>query len=164
MLWNKNAKLVILFFWVFGLLIGGQFCRGDPAMISSLMHTAMAGCVSIVGLFCVLFLPLFVAALAVYRSIPVLLLVAIGGKAISFGFVFTSVDTWLGNASWLIRFFLLFTDCVGIAALIWLSLRHASHRLPSFWVDLTGCICICLMAATIDYWLISPFAASLVHG
>lgn len=160
--YHKNAAYIVLFLWVIGVSVGRQFCRGDPDAISVLMRTALECRVSIVGLFCMLFLPQIFNAFAIYRRMPVIVFAMVLWKAICFGFVFAAIGITYTNASWLVRFLLLCSDCVGIACCIWLFLRHGTQmRRPSFSVDFIGCICLCFAAGVIDYFLISPFAAAL---
>jgi len=162
--WCRYAYCIILFIWVIGLSVGTQFCRGDPALVSSLMRAALESHVSIVGLFCVLFLPLMFSALAVYKSSPWLLLLTVAAKAICFGFAFTAVGYAFENAAWIVRILLLFSDFVGIVLLLWFSLRHSPRQRASFLSDLTGCICVGFLTGAIDLGLISPFAVALIKG
>lgn len=159
--WRKNASAVYIICWALSLLVGRQMSGGLPEECVSWMRMAAFEPVSIVSLLITTVPSLLITALAANKHIPSLMLLVGTMKAIGFGFVYSAIGICWGSAAWLVRFFLLFSDGIGVLALLWFAIRHISYRGSSIIRDLTYGVCICGMACVIDYWLISPFAVML---
>lgn len=147
--------------WTAGLLIGTLFAaRGNPSC-SSMMRLA-AGCrASIVGLAAAAVLPFLLAAYAALFSRPALLLAVCGCKAFCLCSVACLTVGAFGSAGWLIQPLLQFTGLCTAPLLCWFCLRHLSGAAPTLRRDLRICIFLALLAAGIDYTVVSPFLARL---
>lgn len=149
--------LFLLFFWLFGLLIGFSlylFCEPSTA---TLMRSVSFQPVSIVGFLIVIFFPLFLCSFSVFINSPVIYLIVCFLKIISFGFAFAAISMQFESASWLYRFLIMFSDHCVLVLLLTAYIRIFSYfRLVNkreflfFWF-------LGLLIAAADYWVISPF-------
>ena len=153
---RRNANMVILAAcFLAGFVLGIRMSHGAELSVS-LMRSALYGTVSIVGLLAVLLLPFLFSALAVYFSKSQLLYGIAFLKAFLFAFIATAVSSVFGNAGWLARFLILFSDSLNLP-LLWLYwLRHIPGKRAYQAADaMVLACCICLVGIA-DYILIMP--------
>lgn len=149
----------LAFFFVLGLFSGGYlFLRADDSL-TSLMGRALSCRVSIVSLASVLFLPFLFSAFAVYVSRPGLFRLIAYCKALSLSYVSLGVLEAFGHGGWLALPLLMFSDLCALP-LLWLYwLRHLEPG-PRGNGNLRFAIWL-LFAGSVDYFIVSPFVASL---
>lgn len=147
--------------WTAGLLIGTLFAaRGDNSCFS--MMRPAAGCrASIVGLTVAAVLPFLLAAYAAFISRPGFLLAVCGCKAFCLGYIGCLAGNAFGSAGWLIQPLLQFTSLCTAPLLCWFCFRNLSGSAPTVGRDLRICIFPAILAAGIDYTVVSPFLAKL---
>ena len=156
-----GCKLLLLIFWFAGLILGIAYTyRAQP--FASLMRSAVSGSVSIVGLGAVLFLPylLTVSTVCFFRSIY--LIPVAFCKAFAYGVCAACVEVAFGEAGWLIRLLLLFSDTASLPVLLWLWLRCLDNnriaRKQAF-LKSAGALAI---IGVVDYMVIAPFLDSVL--
>lgn len=161
--WRKGSTVFLAFFWCFGLVCGILTYFSADTVFSSLMRRTLTGSVSIVSLLGVPILPFLFSAFAVFISEPRLLVLVSFGKAFLFSFVSLGVIQAFGSAGWLIRWLLMFSNCMSVPVLYWFWQRHISAVRPVKIMDLVCFLCIGLLIGSIDYCMISPFLARLIE-
>ena len=123
---RKWDKFILAFSWVLGLMVGGIMFRYGGGNLVSVMPLAARSQPSIFGLLACALFPLLLCAYAVYIGIPLLLYGICFLKAVAFAYLSQAVFTAFGNAGWLLRWLLLFTDTFAAAALYHYCHRHIS--------------------------------------
>ena len=153
---GRNVPTVLLVACFFAGFIPGIRMSCKAAFSFSLMRGAMDSAVSIVSALCVLLLPLFFSALAVYFSKPKLLYGIAFLKAFTFAFVSAGITSGFGSAGWLARRLLMFSDSLSLP-LLWLYwLRHIPGKgvfQPADTILIASCMGFIGFA---DHVLISP--------
>lgn len=159
----KNNHFMIAFslFWSAGVLAGfGLFLMCKPFVFLQ-MRSAVLQPVSIVGLFCTIFLPLLCTYISVLINKPIIILVICFIKAASFCFSLLWVTVLYDSASWLLYMLFMFSDSCFLLMLFLLWLRYPyccdskSKRVFCFSTMLG------LLIAFGDYFVISPFLIEL---
>lgn len=152
------CRRILPFAWSIGLVSGIAFGHCTES-IASLMRGAMFCDVSIVGLCAVVFLPYLLTAFAVFFSRSAFLLLLAFSKAFFLGACSAAVDCAFGDAGWLIRLLLLFSDWASIPVIYWLWLRCFRVEKESLYSAFTGVLVILILIGSFDYWFIAPFLA-----
>lgn len=161
-LWRRGCRFFLACFWLSGFLCGISVYLSAGRTLVSLMRSTLLVSVSIVGMLCVTTLPFLLSAFAVFLSRPVLLLPICFEKAFLFAFVSIGIIQAYGSAGWLLRWFLLFSDCTSVPMLYWFWLRHISGDRP---LDGLGVALMCalgLLIGSVNYSVIPPFLAGLI--
>lgn len=161
--WRRSCRSFLALVWLAGLCCGTAAYLSSDGQLISLMRSVLYAPVSIVGMLCVTVLPFLLSALAVFLSRPAWLLPICFGKAFLCSFVSMGVFQAFGAAGWLLRWFLLFGDCVNIPVLYWFWLRHLCREQP---LDGWECTLLCslgLLICSINYSVVSPFLTSLIE-
>lgn len=161
--WRRACMVFLALFWCVGLLIGVRVGTQAGDTLFSLMRTAAGSRVSIVGLLVVTVLPFLFSAAAVFFSKPWLMLPVLFFKGLSFGACAYGVCGAFGDAGWLIRLLLLFSDGFMIPVLFWFCLRHMGGQRWAVKKDLAVCATAALIVGSLDYCFISPFLAMLIE-
>lgn len=159
----KGHVILLAFLWISGLLCGMFFISAAGDLFSSLMYAAAFCRVSIVGLAAVLLFPLIVSAVAVYMAVPAFVLPICFLKAFCYGCVLFVSSAAFGNAGWLMRILLLFSDSCMMVPLHWFWCRHLSGRRDSLKRDLTVCVVLAAFIGSVDYFLVSPYLVELMN-
>lgn len=160
---RKHSCFYLALCWFWGLLCGAVFFQHSRPFALSLMRSAIGAPVSIVGLFCIGFLPFLFTAFAVYISQPRLLLLTCFCKACAFSFAFAGIYEAFGSAGWLLRILLLFSDSVYTLFLYCLWLRLLSGRQFRCFSDTVIYFLIAVWTCGVDYYIIAPFLAELIE-
>lgn len=158
---RKIRTFYLAFCWILGLFSGAILAQHADEIQFSLMRRAAFCPVSIVGLFAVL-LPFLITAFAVCVSNYWLFLPIAFSKAFLFSYNACIVSAAFGNAGWLVRYLLLFTDACTIPILLWLWIRGICGYRSRF-VRIVGlCAILSVAVGFIDFCIVSPFLAMLV--
>lgn len=159
---RKNAAVYLACAWCAGLLSGCIFGTVSASFPFSLMRTAMLRPVSIFGLLTVLYLPLLFSAFAVYISQIWLLIPICFLKAFAFSFLAAACSVQQASGGWLLRFLLLFSDCLAIPLLYWVWYRACCRsRRDALYSDLVAGFLL-LPIGAMDFLYISPFLSNLL--
>lgn len=158
----KGRKAILALAWFLGLISGILFSVMASDSVFPTMRAAATGCVSISGLLSAILLPLLFSAFAVYISQPLLLIPIAFGKAFVFSFVGMSVMAAYGSAGWLVRFLLMFSDCMMLPFLWWYWLRYLSGSRASAFCSTALLVSLAVIIGSFDYRVISPFLADIL--
>ena len=156
-------KIFIILSWLLGLCLGYYFGVKTPLSVISLMRMSVSQRVSIVWLFFVLLIPLFLSFLALRFSLPQLFIPLAFFKAYSLSYCIFCVTYFFGSAGWLVRLLCFFSDscCVVILILFWLS--HTVWRKRKCLYNLGLCAAATILIGCIDYFIVSPFGTILFN-
>ena len=146
--------------WVLGLIIGYYFPFSDPDMIASLMRRLVVQPVSIVGVVACIGIP-FTASILCYRySAPYYLIAIAFLKAFLTGLCIAAIRLAFGDAAWLCRWLVAFSDSCISAPLLWYWYRCTGKGNRQD--RLTGAlIVIAIVICCVDSCFISQFSLSL---
>lgn len=155
--WIRKALILIL--WVLGLLTGCILVKKAATSSFSQMRMLVNSHVSIFSVLLITFFPLVISAIALWFSKPWLLLPLAFTKAFLFGFVSSCVMVAFGNAAWLVRWFVLFTDSVMSVCYLWLWLKEGTSD------NINGLLLTSIFASivvcSLDYFAVSPYLCML---
>ena len=159
----KNNRFLIVFslFWIAGILFGFGLFLACKSFAFPMMRCAVSQQVSIVGLLCSIFLPLFCTFISHSSNKPIIILVVSFLKSASFCFSFLLATVLFGSASWLLGLLFMFSDsCILLMFFIlWLWLPSCygakSKRIFCFSAFFG------LLIAFGEYYFISPFLDQL---
>ena len=162
-LWRKYAIIFLSFSWVFGLASGllYSFClypRYDPLVMSALFAD-----VTIVDIMLISVIPIVLSVLCVHCSFPVLLIPLAFFKAFSFSISSFRLLWAFGNAGWLLRFLLMFSDCALVVVLLWLWIRHINGSKLHLVKDAVTCTQVMFVVGVIDCLFIVPVLQTVFH-
>ena len=158
---RRRTAALLAFFWCFGLVTGAAFAASAHISSFPLMRTALMSCVSISGAVAVLLLPLLFSAFAVYISKIRLLIPIAFLKAFFFSYLGTAVMRSFPSSGWMLRFLLLFSDCLAapLLILLWLRLSRSSPRTCA--VSIPAAAIALSLIGCLDFYIVSPFLVSL---
>ena len=158
----RGKRLLLAFSWVLGLFAGAVCAIMSGNSLSSMMRTAASGSVSIVSLMSAVLLPLLFSAFAVYISQIWLLFPLAFGKAFLFSFLGVGLMTAYGSAGWLVRCLFMFSDCL-ILPVLWLYWLRSLEGWNRFSIrNATTAFLTAGIIGSFDYYVVSPFLASLL--
>ena len=158
---NMGCRVLLCAIWILGIASG--ICLHfifEPVSVS-LMRSAIQLPVSIVGLCTCIFLPLIFTCIAVYLNRPIIILVVCFIKSAAFGFSCALIREVFGDADWLIRSLVLFSDiCFSLVLLAhWLCFFGAKQDICLWRTRI--CVLFGILIAAFDYFMISPFIMGL---
>lgn len=159
----RYRMAILAFFWIVGLLCGVFFASAVKDFVFPQMRSFAYVRVSIAGLVAVLAFPLAISAVAVYLNVPVFLFPICFFKAFSFGCCLYSISVAFGDAGWLVRLLLLFSDSCMIVPLLWFWCRHQTGKRASIKRDLAVCTSFAALIGVTDYYLVSPYLVELMN-
>ena len=158
---SKCCLLFLFIAWILGLLVGYSVFFTNESFFLSLMPGAVTEPMSIVGLFAVIFLPLFFSYYSFLTDKPVIVLIVCFFKSAAFSFSGILVSHYFISASWLVLFLYLFSDTCCLAALSILWVRRFCCVNISGFGDVLNCALFGLGVAAVDYFAVSPFLECL---
>lgn len=151
------------FCWILGLLLGVAYgCRTDRSYIL-LMRIAAPSRVSFVGLLFVLYIPLLLAAFAVYYKQQQWLLPICFLKAFLFASCGSALFTVYHSATWLVRLLLQFSDFSFMPFLYWFCMKNMAGRNGNLLSDFLVCCIAGAIIGIFDFGIISPYLVKLIH-
>ena len=159
---RKGCNVFLAFCWFAGLICGILIYLSADETIAPLMLSAVSGSVSIVILLCVTAFPFLFSAIAVFLSLPWLLFLLSFAKAVCFSFVSIAVCEAWHCAGWLIRYLLLFSDCLTVPILYFLWLRYVSGKRRCSCAEMFAFFSAAVLIGSIDYCIITPFLARMI--
>ena len=160
---RRACMALLALFWCAGLLTGVHSGTKAGDFFFSLMRMASQSPASIVSLLAVTFLPFLFTAAAVFFSKPWLMLPILFCKGVSFGVCAYGICAAYGDAGWLARLFLLFSDGCTIPLLFWFCLQHLDGGKRAVGRNLAVCAAAVVLVGIADNCFISPFLAALTE-
>ena len=159
----KNIVSLLAFWDILSILIGmASTSLFDPVLIS-LMCRRILNPVSIVGLISLLFLPLFISAVAVFSRSAFLIFLICGIRGFCFGYCVYSFIIAFGSAGWLISGFTMYSAILAQPILFWFWIRSLNGTI-SLRRDLWISSCLAVLIGCMDYFCVSPFLGTLVSN
>ena len=159
---NRPVFMLVLS-WSLGQILAIILASISGDSFFTLMRMAVSTRVSIVGLFAMSYLPFLFSAFAVYICKPKLLYLIVFLKALLFVFCSLSCVAVFPSAAWLVRILLLFSDSLLLPVLCWFSIRHISGY-GNLKNDFSLCTAFFILAASLDYCVVSPFLVMLIDN
>lgn len=155
-------RSVFAFLWVGGMILGAVLSLSADTLLVSTMHAAVHSSMSISGLLISILLPLFLTALTVSISQPMLLFPIVFLKAFLYSYIRVGLLVSFDVAGWLLQMLLMFSETLTLPLLWYCWLRAASDdRRAAF-----RCALICTFFAVgigcFDYAFVVPFLARLI--
>lgn len=153
--------VILTFAWIFGLSSGVAIAFRTNLFTVSWMPALLCSRLSILGLFGVCFIPFLLSMIAFrFRAIVFVYIIAIA-KSFLYGFCHYSVYRCFGNAGWLMRALLLFSDTYISIMLLWYwekNIDRCGQWLFKSTALFAGvCFAICLL----DVLFISPIIINM---
>ena len=148
--------------WLTGLLFGLLFAPYAGEIYVSLMRSAPLCSVSIVGLIAVVLVPFLLSAFAVHCKKAGLLLFLCFCKAFMHALCAGGISLAFGNADWLVRFLLLFSDCCTLPLFCWFCFRCLCYGEQYLRQDFLFCLAVLIAVCGFDYMVVSPFLVVLI--
>ena len=156
-------KLLQAFIWILGIVLGFGFSFQTTVYTSSLMLSAANCRLSIVGLLFVLIFPFLISFVLFRLFKPLLVLPILFFKAFSFSCCVFSIVLAFGDAGWLARWLLVFSNSLAVVIYIRFCLRHAAGDNETLKRDFIISLVSVTAIGCIDYFIISPFALMLFN-
>ncbi|MDO5545243.1 MAG: hypothetical protein Q4F81_05400 [Eubacteriales bacterium] len=154
---RKGMPFILAVCWISGVVCG-VFCywASSPEIISLMRRTPVCS-VSIVGLLNAALMPFLLSAFIMVFSVPWMILGISFVKAFLFSFASMEILVNFGSGGWLLRYFLLFSDCAALPLLYWYWLRSVSMTRNLRWLVDTCIVLVALVMITVlDYRVIAP--------
>ena len=150
-----------IFVWISAIAFGAWLASiiGNPFL--SQMRGIILEPVSIVGLVIAIFLPLFFSVLLYHFRRPFLFLMVCFLKTAAFVFTGILVTNSFPTGGWLVRLMLLAHDYIVILVFFWQWLNIHDQESSSVWFNTYICLIVGLVAAGIDYLIVSPLLQGL---
>lgn len=158
---QRTCKVLLCFCWILGMVLGAVFSAGADSSFLLLMRRTNFS-VSIVGLLLVAMLPFLFTAYAVFLSNRFLIIVFAFLKAFAFSYCLFGLSTVYEEGSWLAWILLMFSDLGTLPVLMWLWIRCFGSSERSLRTRFVCCLSVSALVVMADYWMISPFAASIL--
>ena len=156
-------KLLLVSVWILGLFLGCYFASRIPADTVSLMRSVTDDRLSIVAIILVLILPLFMSAILLRITMPVLIFPLVLIKAFCFSFCSYGLVIAFADAGWLVRWLLVFSDSCIVVLLLWFWFRNIAGDRRTLKADLAVCSIASALIVFFDYLIVSPFTQMLFH-
>ncbi len=147
--------------FISGFLAGAFLAVGNASNYSPLIHKVVATVPSAIGPFGQITVWFSLTALISMAKKGHLFLVLCFLQAFTFGVMATAVYYSYGSASWLIQALMLFTRTVTLISLLWFWFRNIFGQICNAKRDFLLALCLSVLAAAFDLFLVSPFMLSL---
>ena len=158
---RRVTAIILAFAFYAGILAGAFFALLTDTSYFLMMRTAANYRVSIAVLLPSAVLPLLFSAFAVYISQSWLLIPIAFLKAFLFGFLSFGLITLNSDSGWLLRFMVMFTDCLATPVLFWFWIRCCDAK-QFFTATLCAAFLLITGISLLDYQYISPFLVNLL--
>ena len=158
---RRVTAIILAFVFSVGILAGAFIAQLTDTSYFLMMRTASDYRVSIVALLPSAALPLLFSAFAVYISQTWLLIPIAFLKAFLFGFLSFGLITLNPDSGWLLRFLVMFTDCLSIPVLFWFWIRCYDAK-NFFTTTIIAAFLLITGISLLDYQYISPFLVNLL--
>ena len=161
-MWNRYYSALLTFFLVSGVYTGILLSANSGSEFFSLMRSVASSPVSIVGSFCLCFIPFLLFAVCVHLHVDYIIPVFLWGKAFSFGFVFCLTFTAFEASGWLVHLLLLFVRQLQFILLIVFCFRFCGRRESTPFRSMVWYFVTCLVLCILDCFIISPFLSEIM--
>lgn len=158
----QTKRIIYLcLFWTTGFGVGLLLAAPNLDHLSSSIRLTAAGQSSIIGLLAAAIVPFLLSVISVKARLKFLLYIAAFMKALFLAFTSYLVYNAFGSAGWLVASFYTFADAICCVALFtfWCKIcitDGIDHRAALIYLS------VLLFAVLSDYYIISPFFATLI--
>lgn len=159
----RNPVGILALLWLLSICIGIFIAHHLFDDFYSLMHTAASTRVSIVGVLLILLFPVISSAVAVSFSSSKLIYLICTLKGICHGFGLYTILAVFGYGGWLIRFGIMFSECMMLIPLFYFWIRLIDGTAPSLRKDTIICCLIAILVGVFDYFVVSPYIIALMR-
>ena len=159
--WRRVSRVILIVFWVSGILLG--ICATDAAdsVVVSLMPRFCLISVSIIGILLRNLFFLMITAFAVFLSKPLLLLPAAFIRAFLLSYFLSAIVlAWQGDA-WLIVLFSC-TSLLSACTFLWFWFHQISRVSVSVKHEFIACVLVLGILGILEYFVTSPLLLSLL--
>lgn len=147
-----RAELILIFFWIAGLLFGAFSAqRTDRQMLSLLLHLPSSP-LSAAGAMVSILIP-FAAVVSCTGSYAISLIA--GLRAFAFAYTAVSLNVVYGSAGWLLQLLLQFGAIISLPLFFWFVLRRLTGRAIPVWDILIVCVFTVAISAA-QFYLVAP--------
>lgn len=108
------------------------------------------------------FLPFLAAFIVCLLSRPIFVIPITFIKAFSFAFSAFGIVLAFGNAGWMMRWLLMFSDSFSVLLLAWFSIRNLSDNQKSLIKDFAACFLATMFFCVFEYFAILPLSINFV--
>ena len=159
--WGRVSRYAVALCWLSGLLLGFIAANSANSVLISAISTSVGSPVPFARLVLICILPFVVSYLAFSLNEHWLLLATCLFEAFCFGYCAAGIGLAYGAAGWLIRFLLLFSDCMTIPVLLyyWMTAQSSGRQFRITSVIVTV---YAIAVAGIDYFYIIPLLRAAV--
>lgn len=161
---RKAGRFFLACCWIGGMICGIWFCSGAGMSLFSWMRDGLLGPVSICPMLCVTLLPFLLSAIAVFASSPGLLYGLVFAKGFSLASVGFAIQCLWGSGGFLMRWFLTFSALHTAPLFYGFCLRHVQPEGESSFSNVAFSLALACVIGSIDYFIIVPFLARLIHS
>ena len=158
--YRKYGYRILALCWLLGLVCGALLFLQAGSSVLSLMRRVVWNPVSISGLLSNLLIPFLFTVYAVYTSVLWLIFPVCIMEATLHSFCLAGLYQAFSSAGWLVCGLVLFHSsvCAFAAFLVW-SRIYSGGKIRGW---LCWWIFVCAVVYVLDYYVISPFLASLI--
>lgn len=159
---RKDSVAFLAFPWISGLVTGVVTSYFAGNSFFSLMRSVISSPVSIVGLLSAMLLPLLFSAFAVYISSPWLLIPTVFLKGFFYAYLCFGILLCFGDAGWLIRLLLIFSDTLMLPVFWMYWIRGLRGGRSDLLIRTAPAFSTALLIGSIDFSVISPFLGEIL--
>lgn len=157
---HKYSAVSLSCTFILGFLAGALIVSSNATQLTLQIRSAAISPASSVGLLAQIFFSC-TATLLLYKTRRGYLFLLSFVQALTFGIVATAIYYAYGSARWLVHALMLFTRTITLISLFWFWLHLVSGQSHSIFQDLLLTLCVSVIAAVIDIYLISPILLKL---
>lgn len=159
---QRKLRVIFAVILIVGILAGVRLSYAADDSILTLASVSGNTGLTFWGIAAVLLLPLLISLCAFHFNIPILILPIAFLKSAAFGFCSCCVIFAYGDAGWLVRFLVLFSDSAMFVVLCWYWFSHLEGVRTRLRQDTVLCFVLAVVIGMFDYIYISPFLAMLL--
>lgn len=136
----RAPAFVLAIIWSLGILFGLYTAYFTSASVLVLLRSSLYSPLSLIGLIMSQTIPLVLTCIACRISKYFLVLPLAFFKAFAFTFCLFSIEVAFGDAGWLTRLLIMYSDICIMPFYLWFWLRRLKYRAENFYIDFLICI------------------------
>lgn len=157
---HKYSAALLFCTFIFGFLAGALIVSSNATQFTLQIRSTAISQTSSIGLLTQIFFSC-TATLLLCKTGRGYIFILSFVQALTFGIVATAIYHAYGSARWLVHGLMLFTRTITLILLFWFWLRIVSGQAHSIFQDFLITLCVSVLAAVFDIYLISPILLKL---
>lgn len=157
---HRYSAVSLFCTFIFGFFAGALIVSSNVAQFTLQIRSAAISPTSSIGLLTQIFFSCTATLLLCKTGRGYLFLLSFV-QALTFGIATTAIYYAYGSARWLVHALMLFTRTITLISLFWFWLRIVSGQSHSIFQDFLFTLCVSVLAAVFDVYLISPILLKL---